>query len=79
MIFGKQVDLANNFRLVRIAEGKTLEFVAEATGVSKTYVSFVENGQKKPSDKYIKSFCGAFGIRESTFRSKTAEIKLNWK
>lgn len=78
-MFGKQVNLNDNFKAVRVAYGKTLAYVAGNLCVSVAYANFVENGKKKPSDKYTKGFCELFGIKETQFRNKQAELKLNWR
>lgn len=80
MIFGnKQVKLSENFRVVRIGNNKTLEYVSTQIGVSKAYCNAVETGKKKPSDNYVAKFCELFGVKEKMFKTKTAEIKISWK
>lgn len=43
------VALRNRFRLWRTGEGLTLDEVADLTGLSKSYVSRIERGERQPT------------------------------
>ena len=46
----------------RQAQGRTLREVAEAAGVSLTYLSEVERGRKEPSSEVLEAVCTALGV-----------------
>jgi transcriptional regulator with XRE-family HTH domain len=53
----------------RQAQGRTLREVAEAAGVSLTYLSEVERGRKEASSEVLEAVCAAlrFGLAELFF------------
>jgi transcriptional regulator with XRE-family HTH domain len=46
----------------RQAQGRTLREVAEAAGVSLTYLSEVERGRKEPSSEVLEAVCAALHL-----------------
>jgi transcriptional regulator with XRE-family HTH domain len=46
----------------RQAQARTLREVAEAAGVSLTYLSEVERGRKEPSSEVLEAICAALGL-----------------
>jgi transcriptional regulator with XRE-family HTH domain len=46
----------------RQAQARTLREVAEAAGVSLTYLSEVERGRKEPSSEVLEAVCAALGL-----------------
>jgi transcriptional regulator with XRE-family HTH domain len=46
----------------RLAQGRTLREVAEAAGVSLTYLSEVERGRKEPSSEVLEAICAALHL-----------------
>jgi transcriptional regulator with XRE-family HTH domain len=46
----------------RNAQGRTLREVADAAGVSLTYLSEVERGRKEPSSEVLEAVCTALGV-----------------
>ena len=60
-------------RSVRAAAGLTqLEF-AEKLGLTKNFISLIENDQRKPSDRTIKDICRIFGVNEIWLRTGVGE------
>lgn len=53
-------------RALRSAAGMTLDEVADAAGVSVSYLSRVENGVKVPSDGWVALVAVAIGDRLAT-------------
>ena len=53
----------------RLAQGRTLRAVAEAAGVSLTYLSEVERGRKEASSEVLEAVCAALrlGLAELFF------------
>ena len=53
----------------RLAQGRTLREVAEAAGVSLTYLSEVERGRKEASSEVLEAVCAALrlGLAELCF------------
>jgi transcriptional regulator with XRE-family HTH domain len=49
-------------RRLRQAQGRTLQNVADAAGVSLAYLSEVERGRKEVSSEILESICRALGI-----------------
>jgi transcriptional regulator with XRE-family HTH domain len=47
----------------RLAQGRTLQQVADRAGLSAQYLSEIERGRKEPSSEMLESICGALGIR----------------
>ncbi len=50
-------------RSERVAQGRTLQQVADRAGVSPQYLSEVERGLKDASSEMLESICGALGLR----------------
>ena len=62
----------------RQAQARTLREVAEAAGVSLTYLSEVERGRKEPSSEVLEAVCAALGVILADLLFEVAEelVKL---
>lgn len=60
-----------NSRITQLRKdrGWTQDKFAEEMGISKNYVSLIENGKKIPSDRLISDICREFGIDEKWLRT----------
>lgn len=65
-----------NNRIVQLRKnrGWTQDKFAEEMGISKNYVSLIENGKKKPSDRLISDICREFNVNETWLRDGTGDI-----
>jgi transcriptional regulator with XRE-family HTH domain len=57
----------------RLAQGRTLREVAEAAGVSLTYLSEVERGRKEASSEVLEAVCAALHLVLSDLLFEVAE------
>lgn len=59
-----------NRRIVQLRKdrGWTQEEFAEKMGISKNYVSLIENGKKVPSDRLVSDICREFNVNEDWIR-----------
>ena len=57
----------------RQAQGRTLREVAEAAGVSLTYLSEVERGRKEPSSEVLEAVCAALDLSLAELFFEVAE------
>ena len=57
----------------RQAQGRTLREVAQAAGVSLTYLSEVERGLKEASSEVLEAICAALGVVLSDLLFEVAE------
>ena len=55
---------ANNLKRARHAKNITLEKLAKSVGLSKPYLSLIENGVKEPSQEAIRKLALALGQNE---------------
>lgn len=60
---------------IRKENGKTQDEFAEIMGISKNYVSLIENGKKTPGDRLISDICLEFNVNEDWLRTGTGEMK----
>lgn len=60
-----------NNRIVELRKGRgwTQDEFAEKMGISKNYVSLIENGKKIPSDRLISDICREFNVNEEWLRT----------
>jgi transcriptional regulator with XRE-family HTH domain len=58
----------------RLAQGRTLREVAEAAGVSLTYLSEVERGRKEASSEVLEAVCAALRLGLAELFFEVAEI-----
>lgn len=58
--------LAEALRLIRVFHDMRQQEVADRLGLSKSYVSEIENGRKIPSIDVIQKYSDAFGIPASS-------------
>lgn len=58
--------LAEALRLIRVFHDMRQQEVADRLGLSKSYVSEIENGKKIPSIDVIQKYSDAFGIPASS-------------
>lgn len=59
---------------IRKDSEKTQDEFAEIMGISKNYVSLIENGKKTPSDRLISDICREFDVNEEWLRTGTGEM-----
>lgn len=66
-----------NNRIVQLRKSRewTQDKFAEEMGISKNYVSLIENGKKIPSDRLISDICQEFDVREEWLRTGNGEMK----
>jgi len=62
-----------SLRRRRQAQGRTLREVAQAAGVSLTYLSEVERGLKEASSEVLQAICAALGVVLSDLLFEVAE------
>jgi transcriptional regulator with XRE-family HTH domain len=60
-------------RRQRLAQGRTLREVAEAAGVSLTYLSEVERGRKEASSEVLEAVCAALQLALAELFFEVAE------
>jgi transcriptional regulator with XRE-family HTH domain len=53
---------ATNAKLVRVAHGWTLDEVALAAGVNRSYLSRIERGRERPSGLICRRLAGVLGM-----------------
>ncbi|MEQ9891116.1 helix-turn-helix domain-containing protein [Pectobacterium aroidearum] len=53
-------------KALRLKENKNLQEVSEGLGITKTYLSLIENGKKKPSKKILYKAAHYFSVPENT-------------
>lgn len=65
-----------NNRIVRLRKNKgwTQDEFAEKIGISKNYVSLIENGKKIPGDRLISDICKVFNVNEKWIRTGDGEM-----
>lgn len=62
---------------IRKESGKTQDEFAEIMGISKNYVSLIENGKKVPGDRLISDICREFNVNEEWLRTGEGDMKEN--
>jgi transcriptional regulator with XRE-family HTH domain len=60
-------------RSVRAAAGLTQPEFAEKLGLTKNFISLIENGQREPSDRTVRDICRVFGVNEIWLRTGVGE------
>lgn len=67
-----------NNRIVQLRKSRewTQDEFAEKMGISKNYVSLIENGKKIPSDRLISDICQEFYVNEEWLRTGKGEMKM---
>lgn len=65
-----------NSRIVQLRKNRewTQDKFAEEMGISKNYVSLIENGKKIPSDRLISDICREFSVNKDWLRSGKGEM-----
>lgn len=65
-----------NNRIVQLRKSRewTQDKFAEEMGISKNYVSLIENGKKIPSDRLISDICQEFNVNEEWLRTGNGEM-----
>lgn len=60
-----------NNRIVQLRKGKgwTQDRFAEEMGISKNYVSLIENGKKMPGDRLVSDICRIFNVNPDWLRT----------
>lgn len=60
-------------RAVRTAAGLTQPEFAEKLGLTKNFISLIENGQREPSDRTVRDICRVFSVNEVWLRTGVGE------
>lgn len=60
-------------RAVRTAAGLTQPEFAEKLGLTKNFISLIENGQREPSDRTVRDICRVFNVNEVWLRTGVGE------
>lgn len=60
-------------RSVRTAAGLTQPEFAEKLGLTKNFISLIENGQREPSDRTVRDICRVFNVNEIWLRTGVGE------
>lgn len=60
-------------RSVRAAAGLTQPEFAEKLGLTKNFISLIENDQREPSDRTVRDICRIFGVNEIWLRTGVGE------
>ncbi len=63
----------------RLAQGRTLQEVAELAGISLGYLSEVERGRKEPSSEVLAAICRALGLDLEDLVEEMREMLHRWK
>lgn len=65
-----------NNRIVQLRKSRewTQDEFAEKMGISKNYVSLIENGKKKPGDRLISDICREFNVNEKWLRDGIGDM-----
>lgn len=61
-------------RAVRTAAGLTQPEFAEKLGLTKNFISLIENGQREPSDRTVRDICRVFNVNEAWLRTGEGEM-----
>lgn len=64
----------NRIRMVRNDNGLTQTEFAEKLGLTKNFISLIENGNREPSDRTIKDICRIFSVQEEWLRTGDGEM-----
>ena len=67
--------MCERIRAVRIAAGLTQPEFAEKLGLTKNFISLIENGQREPSERTIRDICRVFSVNESWLRTGEGDMK----
>jgi len=65
-----ELDIARKIRQIRLQNNLTLESVAEVTGLTKSYLSMVENGKKSPPIATLSKIARALHVDIAAFFEK---------
>lgn len=74
--------MENVYKLLRIANNKSVSELAGEIGVSPSYISEVENGKRLPSNALRKKYSETLGVKESTilyFDEESKEKNLGFQ
>lgn len=64
----------NRIKQLREYLGKNQEKFGEELGLSRNYISLVENGQRKLSEQSFKVLCSLYDVNEDWLRNGTGEM-----
>lgn len=68
--------MKNRFCMIRKESGLTQELFAKRIGLTKNFVSLIENGRRDPSDRTINDVCREFGVNEEWLRTGKGDMHL---
>lgn len=74
--------MENVYKLLRIANNKSVSELAGEIGVSASYISEVEKGKRLPSNALRKKYSEVLGVKESTilyFDEESREKNLGFQ
>lgn len=60
--------LGKQFRIIRLNNGELLKTMAEKLNVTPAYLSSIENGKRKPTQKFMKSLFDSYSFSEEVKR-----------
>lgn len=61
---------------IRLAQGLTQEQFADKLGLSRNFITQLENGTKQPSERTLSDICRIYSINEKWLRSGEGEMRL---
>lgn len=61
---------------IRLALGLTQEQFADKLGLSRNFITQLENGSKQPSERTLSDICRIYSINEKWLRSGEGEMRL---
>lgn len=67
------ITINDRIKQIRNLANLTQTEFAEKIGLTKNYISLVENGQRAPSDRTINDICREFGVNETWLREGVGE------
>ena len=69
----EKAEVANRIRELREAKKMTQNALANAAGVSPTYIYQLERGEKSPTVEYLDHICWGLGLTLNDFFNETTE------
>lgn len=69
----------NIFRLLRIARDIKVKDLAQELSITPAYINAIENGDRFPSDRLLRDYAKALGVKEETILNFNPEKQKNGK
>ena len=74
-IYGKEViNLKDRIKALRERLGKSQDEFGKDLGLTRNYISLIENGQRNLSDQSIKVLCSLYDVNEKWLRTGNGEM-----